>query len=131
MSAVLPVAEQMLSEHHALHPFGSTLSSAGEITQVGGWLAGAAPEAAVSIRELEASFRDGAQRGELKATALVRSVPFSAPGTNEVGQAVAVQLDHRVDYSLVVTFPYRFLATGELLIEEPFASEGAHDIFQH
>ena len=130
MSAVLPVAEQMLTEHRALQPFGSTLSAADEIVQVGGWKTGMVSDAAAVIADFEDAFRDGARRGELKATALVASVSAAPPGSSSPQQAVAVHLDHRDDYSVVVTFPYRFTDGDELVIEEPYAAEGAHKIFE-
>ena len=127
MSAVLPIAEQMLTEQGKLRPFGSTLSSSGRIVQVGGDAgagAGAVDvDAAQLAREFEASFRDGAQRGELIATALV----CAREGAQS---AVLVHLDHRENYSIVVTFPYHFTAAGELSIGDPFAAEGAHKIFE-
>jgi hypothetical protein len=130
MSAVLPIAERMLVEHRALRAFGSTLSAAGQITQVGGWSGDAEPASPELVAEYEASFRDGALRGELKATALLEPVTVVPPGMVEPQNAVSIRLDHREDYSVVVTFPYRFSAAGELQIEEPFAAEGAHGIFE-
>ena len=121
MSAVLPVAEQMLTEHRELQPFGSTMSSDGVIVQVGGWRTTAHAPDAELVAGFEASFRDGAARGELKATALLVASPAK--------DSVAVRLDHRENYSVVVTFPYHFTDAGELVIEEPFAGEGEHLIF--
>jgi hypothetical protein len=129
MSAVLPAAERMLLEQRAFRPFGSTLSADGEIRQVGGWVDAAEPVSAVLVSEFEASFRDGAARGELKATALLESVALVSPGESEPGAAIAIRLDHRDGYSIVVTFPYRFSAAWELVIDEPFAAEGTHGIF--
>jgi hypothetical protein len=133
MSAVLPVAEGMLSERGRVRPFGSTLSVAGDILRVGGSADKdpSSPDDARLIREFEAAFRDGAQRGELTATALVHATVIVPPGKSESQTGVAVHLDHRDHYSLVVTFPYHFSATGELVIEEPFATPGEARIFAH
>ena len=130
MSAVLPVAEQMLAEHHDISPFGSTLSAADQIVQVGAWSEAPALDHAALIVQFQESFRDGAGRGELKATALVYATAFTPPGMSVAERAVVVQLDHRDDYSLVVTFPYRFSDSGDLVIEEPSAAEGEHKIFE-
>src|SRR4051794_35909236 len=129
MSSVLPVAERMLLEHRAVRPFGSTLFADGRIAQVGGWGAGAEPVTAELLAEFEHSFRDGARRGELKATALLEPVTIVPPGKSEPESAVSVRLDHRDAYSVVVTFPYRFSLTGELEIDEPFAVNGEYGIF--
>jgi len=128
MSSVLPAAERMLIEHRAFHPFGSTLSVSGQIAQIGGWSTSVEPGPEL-IAEYEASFRDGAARGELRATALLQPVVVVPPGMAESQHAVSIRLDHHDDYSVVVTFPYRFSADGELVIEEPFAREGEHGIF--
>jgi len=122
MSAVLPVAEQVLTEQRRLSPFGSTLSSADQIVQVGSAARDDGVDSAQVFADFEASFRDGAQRGELKATALVSLREGSE-------SAVLVHLDHRENYSIVVTFPYHFTVAGELSIGDPFAAEGEHEIF--
>jgi hypothetical protein len=129
MSSVLPVAERMLLERRAVRPFGSTLSVADQITQIGGWNAGPEPVSAELISEFERSFRDGAARGELKATALVEPVSVVPPGKTEPEHAVSIRLDHRDDYSIVVTFPYRFPAGGELEFDDPFAVPGKNETF--
>jgi hypothetical protein len=129
MSAVLPVAERMLLEQRALRPFGSTLSAADQITQIGGWSDSVEPVSVELVSEFEQGFRDGAARGELKATALVEPVSVVPPGKSEPEHAVSIRLDHRDDYSVVVTFPYRFLPSGELEFDEPFAVAGKNEIF--
>ena len=129
MGAVLPVAERMLLEQRACRVFGSTLSADGGIAQVGGWAEAPGSAGAGLLAEFEASFRAGAARGELRATALIQSVPMVPVDESQAKDAVAIRLDHRDDYSIVVTFPYWFSAAGELTIDEPFASAGAHDIF--
>ncbi len=129
MSALLPVAEQMLSEHRALRPFGCTLSATDQIVQVGGWSALAGADDAALVAQFRASFRDGAARGELKATALSYSARSAVPGKGAAQDAVFVHLNHRDEYSVVVTFPYHFGAQGELVIEEPFANAGEYDVF--
>ncbi len=129
MSALLPVAEHMLSEHRALRPFGCTLSATDQIVQVGGWSAIATADDAAAIAQFRDSFRDGAARGELKATALSYSARSAVPGNGAAQDAVFVHLNHRDNYSIVVTFPYHFGAEGELVIEEPFANDGEYDVF--
>ena len=129
MSALLPAAEQMLSEHRRLHPFGCTLSASDQIVQVGGFRAVEDADDSASIAHFRASFRDGAARGELKATALAYSAPSAVPGKREAQDAVFVHLNHRDNYSIVVTFPYHFGVDDQLVIEEPFANDGEYDVF--
>ena len=133
MSALLPVAERVLSEQRTLRPFGCTLSATDQIVQIGdgggGENVSAAAGDAESIARFRESFRDGAARGELKATALSYSARSAVPGKGAARDAVFVHLNHRDNYSIVVTFPYHFGALGELVIEEPFANDGEYDVF--
>lgn len=131
MSALLPVAEQMLSEQRALRPFGYTLSATDQIVQVGGFGVPSSADDVTLIAQFRETFRDGAVRGELKATALSYSGRSTVPGTGAARDAVFVHLNHRDNYSLVVTFPYHFGVEGELVIEEPFANDGEHDVFEN
>lgn len=129
MSALLPVAEQLLSTHRALHPFGYTLSIDDRIVRVGGHGPATAADNDAEIARFREAFRDGAARGELKATALAYSTQSAVPGKAAAQDAVFVHLNHRDKYSIVVTFPYHFSRAGELVIEEPFANDGAYDVF--
>jgi len=130
MSSVLPIAEQMLIEHGSICPFGSTFVVDGQIARVGGWSESRSADRPALIAEFEAAFRDGAARGELIATALLESVSMVPPGKIAPEQAVSIRLDHRDDYSVVLAFPYRFSAAGELQIDEPFAADGSNGIFR-
>jgi hypothetical protein len=78
---------------------------------------------------LELGFRQGASEGKYKATAMVIDMVVVPPGKSARQDGVAVRLDHRDGYSVVIAFPYSFSGTGELLMEPPFANEGAHQIF--
>lgn len=129
MSALLPVAERLLSEQRAIRPFGYTLSADDRITQLGGHGADPALDDTSLIAQFREAFRDGAARGELKATALSYSAESAVPGKAAPQPAVFVHLNHRDHYSLVLTFPYHFAADGALVIEEPFANEGEQDVF--
>ncbi len=129
MSAVLPTAERVLGEQRKLRPFGCTLSADDRMADVGDAALASEFERAALLAEFRGSFRDGAQRGELKGSALVY-LAESAVALEPASATVCVELDHRENYSIVVSFPYRFTAAGELHIDEPFATEGKHEIFE-
>lgn len=128
MSAVLPVAERVLSEQRALGPFGSTLSIDDQLVQVGAGVSGGAFDVASRLTEFRNGFRDGALRGELKGTALVYTAQADDGGAS--AEVVRVELDNRENYSIIVSFPYHFTGAGELVIGDPFGAEGAHEIFE-
>ncbi len=48
----------------------------------------------------------------------IRTVP---PAQEEKQDAIAIEIDHRDDYSVVVVFPYTLSADGVLKVKEPFA----------
>ena len=129
MNAVLPFAEEMLTKHSEFFPFGGTMSADGEIAHTGGWTGDEHPASTEVIELLENGFRAGAARGEYKATALVYDIRTIPPGKEEKQDAIAVALDHRDDYSVVVIFPYSFTLDGQLEIEAPFATRGENKIF--
>lgn len=128
MSSVLPAAEAMLSEQRMLRPFASTLSASHQITQQAGVEQGSTASDGELVTRLRQTVGESARRGELIATAIVYSAPCTLAGAQVLG--VFIELDHRDRYSIVVTFPYGFSDTGQLTIEEPFANEGEHRMFE-
>ena len=129
MNAVLPFGKQMLSRTRALFPFGGTMSVFGEVAQVAGWTGNERPPSRQVIALLNGGFRDGAALGKYRATALVYDTRFVPPGSAETQDAIAVNLDHRDGYSVVVVFPYTFSDSGALTLGSPFAKPGAAVIF--
>ena len=129
MNAVLPFAEEMLTKHREFYPFGGTMSADGEIAHTGGWTGDEQPESSEVIDLLEKAFRAAAARGEYKATALVYDIRTIPPGKHDKQDAIAVALDHRDKYSVIVIFPYSFAPNGQLEIDAPFASQGENKIF--
>jgi len=129
MNSVLPFAEEMLTKHREFFPFGGTMSADGEISHTGGWTGDEHPASTEVIELLEKGFRAGAGRGEYKATTLVYDIRTIPPGKQDKQDAIAVALDHRENYSVVVVFPYSFTPDGQLDIETPFAIKGENKIF--
>jgi hypothetical protein len=121
LSAVVPFAEQMLIKNREFFPFGTTLASDGQLAHAAGWTGEEQPSSAELIALLQSGFQKGASNGDYKATALVFDVRTMPPGKEVKQDAIAVALDHRDAYSIVVYFPYFFASTGELNIENPFA----------
>ncbi|XUU59435.1 hypothetical protein ACRAQ6_07530 [Erythrobacter sp. HA6-11] len=74
------------------------------------------------------AFKADADLGKLNATAIVYDVRAVPPGEVEKSDAIAVNLDHRSNYSVVVLFPYE-LSNDEPVIGEPFAIAGDFAIF--
>jgi hypothetical protein len=128
MNFVMPFAQKMLKKQRSFIPFAATMAPDGRID---GSMALTKDSSDVNelISMLELGLRQGASEGKYKATALVVDMVIVPPGKTAKQDGVAVRLDHRDGYSVIVGFPYSFSNTGELVVEAPFAQEGAHQVF--
>jgi hypothetical protein len=129
MNLLLPLAQKMLTEHRAFLPYGAGVGPAGEMTMMMAKTGDGPGDANELIAMLELGQRQGAAEGKFKVTALVIDMVVIPPGKTAKQDGIAVRLDHRDGLSMIVGFPYSFSPTGELLIDPPFASDGAKRIF--
>ena len=107
MNAALPFAEEMLQKHGEFFPYGQALDRKGKVVSVAATNGQEHPPSAEIISLLKKAFVQGANSGKYKATALVYDVRVQLPSTGAKSDAIAVSLNHRDDYSVVVFFPYR------------------------
>ena len=128
ISEVLPFAEQMLQKHGEFFPYGAALKENGEIASVAGYDGTEQPPSNDIIRLLKQGFVQGAKSGEYRATVLVYDVKITLPSSGQKSDAIAVSLNHRENYSIVVFFPYQ-LNQGQLSFGEVFAQKGEADVF--
>ena len=128
MGAVLPFAEQMLSNHGEFLPFGGAMRPDGELVSVAGYDGDEHPPSSDVIRLIKDGFVEAARQGQFKATALVYDVRTTVPSTGDKSDAIAVSLNHRDSYSVVVLFPYK-IEGGKLTVGDAFAHMGEADIF--
>src|SRR6188472_2063185 len=84
LGALMPFAEQMLTEHGEFYPFAATMSPAGECSMVGFEDEDDdQPEPADLIAMFIEQFRTEANSGEFKATAIVYNGATVPPGKAE------------------------------------------------
>lgn len=126
LNATLPFAEQMLGEYGEFVPFGAQMLPDGEIVSVG--VDENHPQSKYLIEVLQAAFKSGAANGDLIATVLVYDVRIMPPEASEKSDAIALNLDHRDNYSVTVFFPYT-IKNGKPEIGDPFASFGDYSTF--
>ncbi len=81
------------------------------------------------IRLLKQAFTQGARSGQYKATALVYDVRVSLPSSGKKSDAIAVSLNHRDNYSVVVFFAYN-IEGGKYVPGEVLAQQGDNDVFK-
>ena len=120
----------MLSRHGEFFPFGGAMRPSGDIVSVAGYDGKEHPPSADVIRLIKDGLIQAAHKDEYKATALVYDVSVKLPLTEEKSDAIAVSLNHRDNYSVVVFFPYK-ITDVKLAIGAAFARQGEADIFSN
>ncbi|MBY0317280.1 MAG: hypothetical protein K2X72_01015 [Reyranella sp.] len=128
MNSVLPFAEEMLTTHGAFIPFGGAMRPDGELVSIAGYDGNEHARPIDVMTLMKGAFVAAARNGEYKATAIVYDVRVKLPSTEEKCDAIAVSLNHRESYSVIVLFPYK-IDSGKLILGTAFAQEGEADIF--
>jgi len=129
MDSVLPFAEQMLNKHGEFVPYGGVMKSNGEIISVAGTDGEEQPKSTDIIQILQDGFRNEAENGNYKATAIVYDVRVRSPETGDPSDAIAIALDHKSGYSVVVLLPYT-LENGQLEYGQISAQAGENSVFK-
>jgi hypothetical protein len=133
MNFGLPLIEQLLKRNGEFLPFGAAMRPNGEIVCLGAYDGREVPSLAGSFADMIRSLKDaliaGARRQEYLATALFYEVGFTLPSSSERRDAVAVSLNHRDGYSVIVLLPYT-IEDGEVAYDAPHAQPGEADIFR-
>ena len=128
MNSALPFAEQMLQKHGEFFPYGQALDVNGKVVSVSASNGKEHPPSAEIIVLLKKAFVQGASAGKYKATALIYDVRVQLPSSDIKSDAIAVSLNHKDNYSVVVFFPYKREGT-KLIMGEVFANRGEGDVF--
>lgn len=128
LSAVLPFAQQMLDRHSTFYPYGAAMTADGQITSVAAHDGQEHPASRDALALLKAAFVAGAKEGKFRATALVYDVRVTLPSDGKKSDAIAVSLNHRGDYSVIVLFPYA-IENSKAVISPAFAQKGEADVF--
>ena len=128
MNEALPFAKQLLQKHGEFYPYGMAMQPDGKISAVAVANGSDHPKSAEVISDLKKAFIDGVRAKRYKATALVYDSRVVVPKTGNQSDAIAVSLNHRDGYSVVVFFPYR-IEHAELSLDDAFATVGDKGIF--
>ena len=129
MDALLPIAEKMLSKHGEFHPYGGSITKDGEVQPASVYDGRERPPSNDLINMLASVFQEEAEKGSVRATAIVYDALVTPPGATEKTDAIIVCLDHQDGYSAQVCLPYTISETGELTCGEIFAVAGKNAIF--
>ncbi len=130
MNDRLPFGQELLEKYGEFFPYGGALTNNGEIVSVAAYDGDDQPPSQEVINLLKNGFRQAAKEGKYKATALFYDVRVISPSTNKKVDAIAVALDHKENYSVIVYFTYTIINT-KVEFGEIFAEAGANDIFEN
>lgn len=132
MNFGLPLAQELLKRNGEFLPFGAAMRPSGEIVCLGAYDGREVPSLTGAFTDLIGSLKEtliaGARRQEYMATALFYEVSFTAASGDRV-DAVAVSLNHRGGYSVIVLVPFR-IEDSEVVYDSPLAQAGEADIFR-
>jgi hypothetical protein len=109
-------------------PFGGAMRTDGQVVSIAGYHENEQSQPTNAIALMKDRFVEAARRVGYKATAIVDDVRVELPSTEEKSDAIAVSLNHRDNYSVVVLCPYK-IDGGELILGTVFAQGGEADIF--
>ena len=126
VDAVLPEAEGMLIAHGQFFPFAGALTFEGQIAELAVGEEHRHSSVEVVVEALQRMLRGAADN--YRATALAFPVEVQLPGEQADSDAVAIALDHRADFSVVLIIPYE-LSQGAVVFGEAVAQQGEHGIF--
>ena len=120
LNAALPFAEQMLAEHGEFFPYAQAMDESGKFVAVGASDGRDRPPSKDLIEMLKSGLRSGASAGMYRVTALVYDVRITLPGAGTKSDAIAVSLNHKADYAVLIFIPYR-LEGKKVILGEPLA----------
>src|SRR5262245_16023188 len=97
LNALIPFAQDMLKKHGEFFPFGAAVNSEGEIELAQADDGTEQPESTELIDMLQQGFREEAERGAIRASAICMDVRIVPPGETEKSDAISLHLEHRDD----------------------------------
>ena len=129
LSKMLSMAEQMLAETGEFSPFGGAVKSSGDIITMGGYVGLEHPPPEDVIDLLVRGFREGADKGEFVATALIYDARVTPSDHANPADAIVVELEHSDGHARTEVFPYK-MSKGRPNLGSSFSLEHSRTIFQ-
>lgn len=121
LNAALPFAEQLLAQYGEFFPYAHAMDESGKFIFVAASDRRDRPPSKELIGVLKEGLQTGARAGKYKATALVYDVRITLPESGVKSDAIAVSLNHKANYAVLLFFPYRLegkkVVTGEPLAQ--------------
>ena len=120
---LIPFAQQMLSQHGEFFPFGSTMTSSGEIIANAADPGEEEPEPQKVIELLTKGFQQKAASGEIRAAGICSDIWVVPPDATEKTSAICLSLEHQSGESVDVCVPYKKGLFGRMKYGELFEAK--------
>jgi hypothetical protein len=129
LNAVLPFAQQMLARHGEFFPFGSSMTTSGEVIANGAYDGDEQPPSQQVIELLTQAFRQEASAGKIRAAAICYDVRTIPPGQSEKTDAICVSAEHQNGEAADVYLPYKKSLFGKISYGEIFGAARKREFF--
>jgi hypothetical protein len=129
LNAVLPFAQQMLAKHGEFFPFGSSMTTDGEIIANGAYDGDEQPPSQQLIDLLTQAFRQEAAAGKIRAAAICYDVRTVPPGRSEKTDAICVSSEHQNGEAADVYVPYKKGWFGKISYGQIFGAARKREFF--
>jgi hypothetical protein len=122
MNALLPFAQQMLAKRGGFYPFGSTMTTDGQIISQAAYDGDEQPPSERIIDLMTQAFRQEAAAGQLRAAGICYDVRTIPPGQTEKTDAICLGLEHQTGQCVSVFLPYKKGLFGKMQFGQLFAT---------
>jgi len=129
LSAVIPIAQQMLKDLGAFIPFGAFITRDGEGQLAGGEGNPSHLETQEIVEMYLEAYRQAAANGNFNSTALCVDVRVSVPGRLEKTDAIQIMLEHSDGEALNAFMPYEKHAQSDITYAPLFATPSDPRVF--
>jgi hypothetical protein len=129
LNALLPFAQQMLAKHGEFFPFGSSMTTAGEVVPHGAYDGDEQPPSQQLIDLLTQAFRQQAASGQIRAAAICYDIRTIPPGQSEKTDAICVSVEHQNGEAADVCLPYKKGWFGNISHGEIFGAARKREFF--
>jgi hypothetical protein len=129
MSAVLPLAEEMLKRYGEFYPYAGYMQPDGSIVHMGSRDPDDEfPKSADLVDLLRHSLIDKARNRECDVIAMVLNVAVQLPGEDHKSDAIQLHIEHASGYSVDVFIPYS-ISDDVVVYGETMVQQGGAEVF--
>jgi len=129
LDALLPFAQQMLARNGEFYPFGSTMTTAGEVVAQSAYDGHEHPQSQRIIDLMKQAFRQMAAAGQIRAAGICYDIRTIPPGQTEKMDAICVSAEHQSGEGVICCVPYKKGWFGRIQYGELFASKRTPEFF--